>query len=140
MAKAQSRLPAVLKKHESDLLTEWGRDLAAANESGNGRISETELQSQTRDFLRLALEATQRGNSDIESPEWKPMREFLDGVSRSRVNQGFTSDQTATFIFSFKKPLFARLQQELGNDAASLAQESWSATELLDKLGMYTVR
>jgi rsbT co-antagonist protein RsbR len=140
MAKGQSRLPAILKKHESDLLSEWSRDLTTAVQSGNGRISDDELNAQTRDFLRLIQEAAQRGSVDLETPEWRPVREFLEGVSRSRVNQGFTSDQTATFVFSFKKPLFARLQQEFGNDAAALAQESWNATELLDKLGMYTIR
>src|SRR4051812_37277310 len=140
MAKGQSRLPAILKKHESDLLSEWGRDLAVTAQSGGGRISETELQSQTRDFLRLVQEAAQNGDAELESAEWRPVREFLEGVSRSRVTQGFTSDQTASFIFSFKKPLFTRLQQELGNDAAGLAQETWNATELLDKLGMFTIR
>ena len=140
MAKAQSRLPAILKKHESDLLTDWGRDLATASQSGDGRISETDLQAQARDFIRLIQEAAQRGNVEVESPDWKPVREFLEGISRSRVAQGFTSDQTAMFIFSVKKPLFARLQQELGSDAAALAQETWNATELLDRLGMYTIR
>jgi rsbT co-antagonist protein RsbR len=140
MAKAQSRLPAILKKHETDLLSEWTRDLAATVQSGNGRISDEELKTQTRDFLRLMQEAAQRSDVDLEAADWKPVREFLEGVSRSRVAQGFTADQTATFLFSFKKPLFARLQQELGNDPAGLAQENWNATELLDKLGMYTVR
>jgi rsbT co-antagonist protein RsbR len=140
MAKAQSRLPAILKKHETDLLSEWTRDLAATVLSGNGRISDEELKTQTRDFLRLMQEAAQRSDVDLEAADWKPVREFLEGVSRSRVAQGFTADQTATFLFSFKKPLFARLQQELGNDPAGLAQENWNATELLDKLGMYTVR
>jgi rsbT co-antagonist protein RsbR len=137
MAKAQSRLPAVLKKHETDLLSEWGRELSTASD---GRISDADLQAQSRDFLRLVLEATQRGNvSDIHATEWAPVREFLDGVSRSRVAQGFTSGQTASFIFSFKKPLFACLQQEFGSDAAALAQESWNATDLVDKLGLHTV-
>jgi rsbT co-antagonist protein RsbR len=137
MAKAQSRLPAVLKKHETDLLSEWGRELSAGSD---GRISDADLQAQSRDFLRLVLEATQRGNvSDIHATEWAPVREFLDGVSRSRVAQGFTSGQTASFIFSFKKPLFARLQQEFASDAAALAQESWNATDLVDKLGLHTV-
>jgi rsbT co-antagonist protein RsbR len=137
MAKAQSRLPAVLKKHETDLLSEWGRELSAGSD---GRISDADLQAQSRDFLRLVLEATQRGNvTDIHAAEWAPVREFLDGVSRSRVAQGFTSGQTASFIFSFKKPLFACLQQEFGSDAAALAQESWNATDLVDKLGLHTV-
>ena len=44
--------------------------------------------------------------------------DFLDGISRSRAQQGFTSDETATFIFSFKKPLFERLRKESGKNAA----------------------
>jgi rsbT co-antagonist protein RsbR len=139
MAKAQSRLTGILKKHESDLLSEWNRELTAGLAS-DGRISADELKAQTGEFLRLTLEAAQRGGTDVEAADWKPVREFLENVSRLRVGQGFTSDQTATFVFSFKKPLFARLQQEFGTDAAGLAQESWHATELLDKLGMYTVR
>jgi rsbT co-antagonist protein RsbR len=53
---------------------------------------------------------------------------------------GFSSDQTAWFLFSFKKPLFARLGLELGKDAPRLAAEVWQATELLDRLGLMTVR
>ena len=56
------------------------------------------------------------------------------------MQQGFTSDETATFLFSFKKPLFARIGTELSRDPAGLAAEIWSATELIDKLGMLTVR
>ena len=44
------------------------------------------------------------------------------------------------FIFSLKKPLFARLRQELGKDADALADETWAVTELLDRMGMLTVR
>lgn len=68
------------------------------------------------------------------------MREFLEGISRSRAFQGFTADQTATFIFSFKKPLFARLRAELGKNPEALADEIWATTELIDKLGLYTVK
>jgi rsbT co-antagonist protein RsbR len=56
------------------------------------------------------------------------------------VAQGFTSDETATFIFSFKKPLFTRLRSELGRDAEALAEETWRATQLLDRMGLLTVR
>ncbi len=61
-------------------------------------------------------------------------------MSRSRVAQGYTSDQTATFIFSFKRPLFSRLRSEMGSDAEALAEETWTASQLLDKLGMHTVK
>jgi rsbT co-antagonist protein RsbR len=104
-------------------------------------MGESELQAQAQDFLRLLQEGAAHGNvTDIDRPEWDPVREFLDGVSRSRVAQGFSSDQTATFIFSLKRPLFARLGQEAAGDAKALADEVWAATELLDKLGLHTVK
>jgi len=43
-------------------------------------------------------------------------------------------------VFSLKKPIFARLRKELGSNAEQLAEETWVATELLDKLGMFTVQ
>src|SRR4051812_10667271 len=139
MAKAASRAAGILKKHEKDLLSDWMKELKDSGATSDGKINEAELQSQAQDFVRLLQEATQHG-TDPDRAEWAPVKEFLDGVSRSRAVQGFTSDQTATFIFSFKKPLFARLRTEVGSDAASLADETWAATELLDKLGMHTIR
>ena len=53
-------------------------------------------------------------------------------------DQGSTPSETATFVFSLKQPLFARLRRELGRDAEALADEIWRATQLLDKLGLYT--
>lgn len=51
---------------------------------------------------------------------------------------GFSPSETATFVFSLKKPLFTRLRREIANDAQALADELWATTMLLDKLGLYT--
>ncbi len=138
MPKGLSRAASILKKHEKDLLNDWLKELKAGG-SGDGRIGEAELSGQAQEFVKLLQEATQHGN-DADRAEWTPVKEFLDGVSRSRATQGFSSDQTATFIFSFKKPLFAKLRSVLGNDAAALADENLAASELIDKLGMHTIR
>ena len=37
-------------------------------------------------------------------------------------------------------PLFAALRAEIGKDADSLADQVWKATELLDALGMHTIK
>jgi rsbT co-antagonist protein RsbR len=63
------------------------------------RMSESEIANQTREFLTL-LEAASAAGGSIESPAWAPIRDFLDGISRSRAQQGFSSDETATFIAS----------------------------------------
>ena len=141
MAKSDNRTAAILKKHERDLLSEWVAALKEGGSGTDGRISERELVEQAGRFLSLVQQAAQAaGIEDTDAAPWQPVRDFLEEVSRSRVQQGFGSDQTARFIFSFKRPLFARLRAELGQDATALADETWAATELLDKLGMHTVK
>jgi len=73
----------------------------------------------------------------VSGAAWAPVLEFLAVISRSRAIQGFSPAETATFVFSLKKPLFARLRREI-NDAQSLADELWATSVLVDKLGLYT--
>jgi rsbT co-antagonist protein RsbR len=139
MAKGQSRIGGVLKKHQEDILSEWQKELMASGSGGNGRIDESEQQSQTAEFLKLLQEGVQHG-VDVEQSTWVPAKEFLQGISRSRAAQGFTSDQTATFVFSLKKPLFARLRKEFASDPTAIGDETWAASELIDKLGLETIK
>lgn len=134
----KSRLSEILRKYENELLTDWMRE-QAESESRFQNVSERELREQCAEFLRLLQEATQANHDgDINGSNWLPVRELLGGISRSRSAQGATPSQTATFVFSFKKPLFTRLSNEVRDDAQVLADETWAATELLDKLGLYT--
>jgi rsbT co-antagonist protein RsbR len=117
------------------------REMRASGSGKDSRINDAELSEQAREFLALLQHAAQQGDlTNTNRQEWEALRAFLDELSKKRVLQGFTSEQTATFIFSFKKPFFTRLRTELGRDADALGEEVWNATELLDKLGMYTVR
>jgi rsbT co-antagonist protein RsbR len=42
------------------------------------------------------------------------------------------------FVLSLKQPLFARLSQELGDDAQALIEMVWETSSLLDRLGLLT--
>jgi rsbT co-antagonist protein RsbR len=131
----------VLETRAQELRAEWLKDLAKTiSRSGQGRISGEELEQQGSQFLQL-LTAAAKGKhaGDLSDPASKPLREFLEGISRSRVQRGFSSTETATFIFSLKRPLFEQLQTEAGQDVDLLANEVWAATELLDTLGLHTV-
>ena len=102
-------------------------------------ISETDLRRQATEFLSAFARCCQAGNlDDIGGSEWAPVRELLAALSRSRAVQGFTPSETATFVFSLKQPVFSRLRQELGKSATALADETWRATVILDKLGLYS--
>jgi len=141
MARERTALVSALTDKQQDFHDEWLAELKKAGSDLERRINDAELRAQTREFLQLLSDAVRNNNtSDINRPEWGAVRTFLDGVSRSRVLQGFETDQTATFIFSLKRPLFARLRDALGNNADALAHETWEATELLDKLGLHTVK
>jgi rsbT co-antagonist protein RsbR len=84
--------------------------------------------------MRQAAEA----GGNFESSAWDGLRDVLGDVSRSRAQQGFTSSETATFVFSAKRPLFVEIQEEYKDDVGGLACEMWAATELLDAMGLYT--
>ena len=101
-------------------------------------IKDAELRTQCTQFLRLFRQGTESGNLDLESAAWKPILDLLGDISRSRAQQGFTPSETATFVFSVKKPLFSILRDRSGTDANALASELWTATELIDSLGLYT--
>jgi rsbT co-antagonist protein RsbR len=138
---ANGMIAPVLKKRGAQLQTEWLKELeAAGGGASKGRISSDELSKQTSQFVQLLTAVADSKQADIlNSAQGKQLREFLEALIRSRVEQGFSSAETATFIFSFKKPLFQALHVEAGGNAEALAQEVWAATELLDSLGMLTV-
>ncbi|WP_262966004.1 STAS domain-containing protein [Methylobacter psychrophilus] len=125
--------------HQKEIIDEWLHEQFAALSARQDLISELDLRRQSTEFLALFTPACSTDNlTDITQSEWKPVLDFLGSVSRSRAIQGFSPSETATFVFSLKQPLFARLRQEVGADAVLLANELWNTTVLIDKLGLYT--
>ena len=136
---AGSRVAQILEKHERDLLASWVDGQLKASSSRRDLIPEAELREQSREFLRRLREAAVGGGlDDIDSAKWEPVREHLRGLSTDRARQGFTPSETAMFVFSLKEPLLARLRQEIGMDAGTLAEEMWTASVMLDRLGLFT--
>jgi len=128
----------VLDRHDKDLLAGWlDRQLQSVG-MRRDLLDETLLREQSRQFLRLLRDAVATASDDVQDASWAPVREVLGAVSESRARQGFTPTETAMFVFSLKEPLFALLRQDLGADARALAEEMAKATELLDRLGLYT--
>jgi rsbT co-antagonist protein RsbR len=136
---AGKTIRSLLASQEKELLADWIQNQLAATTLRGDLMKESELREQSREFLNVFQKAVQTGSLDrFEGPEWAPVREFLQTLSRSRAHQGFSPTETATFVFSLKRPLFERLRQALGNDASALAEEIWIATDLIDQLGLLT--
>jgi len=132
-----STIASILKKHEKSILSEWLKYQLAATTLRADLMNENELRGQSKRFLELFSAAAQTGRADLDAPQWKPVKEMLGDVSRSRATQGFSPSETATFVFSLKQPLFELLRKEISG-ADELADETWTLTLLLDKLGLHT--
>jgi len=134
----ESKIPEILTNYKAELLGAWLQHQMTDGKR-NGSLKETELREECREFLELFRNAVQQGNlTDTHAPEWKGVREMLASVSRTRSQRGFTPSETATFVFSFKQPLFNRLRSELAQDGTALVEDIFLATNLLDELGLWT--
>lgn len=121
----------------SALLQDW-LDQSLPVSLARGLTTEADMRSQFAAFIDVFFDALPAADSfDASRPEWASVRAFLDEMSSYRARLGFTSVETATFVFSLKRPLYKQLR---GNDgsAAELADDIWAINLLFDTLGLYT--
>jgi rsbT co-antagonist protein RsbR len=128
---ATTTIPQLIDKNQKQLLAEWLDQQA----DGSGEEQRT-LSQRFIAALKGGLESGQL--AEIGTEKWASTRAILEEVSQQGVIRGDTPTQTATFVFSLKLPLFNLLRRELGKDTDKLAEEIWTATLILDKLGLYT--
>jgi rsbT co-antagonist protein RsbR len=132
-------LAALIEKHHAAILSGW---LTALKRTGRGSDSRAEatIAEQARQFLDQLRKAAAAGQfDDITPPEWAPVRDMLEDLSRARAADGFSPSETAAFVFSIKEPLFDALRREPGVTADELARQIWTISRLLDQLGLYTI-
>jgi rsbT co-antagonist protein RsbR len=137
LVSSKSKLAEVLDKREREIETGWLERQASSLKRLSG-AEQQEVTRQSREFLKAVKAAAAGDGADSSSQSWAPVREFLTDLSSARAKSGYTSSETASFIFSMKQPLFEALRQEIGNNPDALAAETWRATELLDSLGLLT--
>lgn len=119
---------------EAEILADWVSTLNLRET----RMTPQEAESQGRAVLHALGKAVAQGNAnDVRGAEYLEVREVLQGFSRSRALQGFSPTETATFVFSLKRSLFAQARKTAKGDEAF--QLLWRVTELIDQLGLFTV-
>lgn len=128
---------SILAKNQEDIVSDWIREMTGTTRRSD-LMKESELRMQCTEFLRLINDALERAGADFRSDAWEPVRGMLSEISRSRAQQGFSPAETAMFVFSVKKPLFAQIRRAYKDDAEGLVNETWLVTELLDAMGLYT--
>ena len=136
MERKNASLVSILTRNQDEILSEWLKEMTSATRRSD-LIKDSELRNECADFLQRMKTALET-NTNFESSTWDRVREMLGEVSRSRALQGFTPSETAMFIFSAKRPLFAQIRRTFKDSAEGIADATWSATELLDAMGLYT--
>ncbi|MFZ3235592.1 MAG: STAS domain-containing protein [Stellaceae bacterium] len=133
-------LPRVLAENEQALLAGWLESQKKAGALRSGQLGEAELGESSRRLLAALCEGAAGGQiEDIDAAAWDRARTVLEEVSRSRATLGLTPSETATFVLSLKEPLFDLVRRKVGADPERLAHELWTATLLIDKLGLFTI-
>ena len=102
------KLAETMSTHQDVILKDWVEFQISATTLRRDLMKEGELRDQSREFLNLLTQALQSG-SDTGEAAWKPVKDFLGQIARSRVIQGFTPAETAMFVFSLSlQPHFQR--------------------------------
>ena len=138
MASVQTDLGKILAQREPEIIKQW-LDLQAASGKRLSAAEQQDTERKSREFIVALKAAVEGGHLEVSTPQWDRVREILAELSASRAKGGYTPSETATFVFSLKQPLFSVLRAELGKDANALAEATWQATELLDRLGLFTI-
>ncbi len=134
------QLGNIITQYEGALLEGWLSGLMARM-LRRDKSAETELRQQAARFLPMVAQALEKagGNIDIEAGGWDEVRHALTEISQARVRQGFSSIETANFIFSLKDPLFQYLRTALADNPMLLTDETAATSSLFDRLGLFTV-
>jgi rsbT co-antagonist protein RsbR len=134
------QLATIITQYESALVDGWLSGLMARM-LRRDKSAEAELRQQAARFLPMVVQALQKGGGsiDIESSAWDEVRHALTEISQARVRQGFSSIETANFIFALKDPLFQYLRTALADNPMLMIDETAATSSLFDRLGLFTI-
>ncbi|WP_194721897.1 STAS domain-containing protein [Noviherbaspirillum malthae] len=132
-------LAKVLSNNSEQLLSGWINGMLSRMVRRD-KAAESEMSQQASRFIALLATAVAEGrNYDINTPAWGDVKALLSDISLTRVRQGFSPIETATFVFSLKEPLFTLLRTELAGQPDVLVEETAQTGTLFDQLGLYTI-
>jgi rsbT co-antagonist protein RsbR len=131
-------LTTILKDQESAILRSWVDSQLAHKSRKN--LDPAEVQDQSRSVLSGLAVAVRHGyDEQLSGTHWDDLRAVLSNLSRNRAVTGFSSSETANFIFSLKQPLFTALRDGFKNDPQGLSEAVWEVSTIMDKLGLVTI-
>lgn len=139
MTQQSQAVLGLLAQHEEQIVSEWLQEAGSAT----SRMTEAQrrtMQGEAAEIVRSVRSALQAGADpeDFRAQPWAPLREVLEGLSRSRAAQGQSAGDTSVFVLAFKRPLFGALQRSVSDPQAQLGAV-WTLSVLVDKMAQWTV-
>src|SRR4051794_28093885 len=137
MSEGLSVIETLLRKRRGELLEAWVAAQLGVPGVRTDLLSSDELRVESDRFLtELAVAlTTESAGADLSGPQWDAVKGLLTDLSRSRATRGFTPTETATFVFSLKQALFEAITR---SETTGAAGAMWTATQLVDALGLFT--
>jgi rsbT co-antagonist protein RsbR len=134
-----SKLTELISRNEEQIRADWMAQMSKSLRRSD-LMGESELDDQIRGLLDAVIRAMQAGDLDLSQSAWMPVKDLMSAISASRARQGFTPEETATFVLSLKQPIFVMLRRELSKVPEELFNEIWKTTQLIDALAMQTTQ
>ncbi|MBC5783934.1 STAS domain-containing protein [Ramlibacter sp. USB13] len=140
MAQETQTVLQLVTQHEEQILTEWLQEAGSASTrltDANRRA----MRGEAEELLHALRKALQAGGDpdNFQQPAWAPLRQTLEGLSRSRAAQGQSAGDTSVFVLAFKRPLFAAIQRDLAGQADRQMAAVWTLSTLVDRMAQWTV-
>ena len=123
------------------VVREWLVEVSGATGSSRAGNTSDAIVAEAGEIARAVHDGL-RAEGDVgafEGAAWERLRGVLESLSRSRAAQGATAGETSWFLLSFKRPLFARLQQHLASEPPMLVASLWAVSSLVDRMAQFTL-
>ncbi|MAQ15399.1 MAG: anti-anti-sigma factor [Sandaracinus sp.] len=119
---------ALIEDNDQQLAERWVETQPDAQRG----LSQAQIEEDSLALVRAIRTGIQSGAGvDEES-----LVDRIEDLVLSRSDRGYTPAETATYILSFKEPLFEILKEQIGDDSDALLQELWTASNFIDRLGL----
>lgn len=140
MAQESQVIQSLLTEHEGQIISEWLQEAAPAS----GRTTEATRRTMQTEALEIlqALRQSLAAGADpqaFQTEAWKPLRQTLESLSRSRAAQGQSAGDTSVFMLAFKRPFFSVIQARVGSDPQAMMATVWMISKLVDQMAQWTV-
>jgi rsbT co-antagonist protein RsbR len=135
MTRNELSLIGFLRENQATLLQQW---LAELPQSRKGAAADN--QRQAAEFYQLLVEKGGALDDAASTTTSEEFDRFLAEFSRDRVLSGYASDETAQFIFALKRAVFRLIDTRFRDQPEEMARLIQRATDVLDALGLKTVR